>query len=107
MKKVATQANKIEIGVDILNMKKTKVGGIILGVDAPKYASKFVEKVVRDAARVRIPQRQTPVLLLNVPDWVNKEEVKEILVQAGVVLQELVRGNSCFIIRYWHASSPV
>jgi len=96
MKKVTAQAKSTAIGAVILNTRKTKAGGILLEVDAPESACTLAEKlkeIVGDAARVRVPQRKTPVLLLNVPDWVDEEEVKGSLIQAGVAPQELVRGD--------------
>jgi len=64
-----------KIGVEVLNTRKTWTEGIFLEVgalEAIDLLAKKLQEVIGGTTRVTIPQRQTPVIPLNVPDWVDQ-----------------------------------
>jgi len=94
MTKLANKIDMKEMMVNVLNTGKTKAGEILLEVDAPEIADLLavvLTEVVGASARVIVLQRRTPVMLLNVPNWITEEEVKSSLTQAGVAPWELIR----------------
>jgi len=87
MKKVSGSINLQSLGVKVLTTRKTRAGGILLEVEGNENATLLAEKireVVGDAARVRLPEPRTPVLLLGVPEWAEAEDVATGVTQAGV-----------------------
>jgi len=67
--------------------RRTKAGGILLEVEGEAKAQTLEQKireVVGDTARIRRPERRTPVLLLDVPEWAEVEDVVAGLAQTGV-----------------------
>jgi len=103
MRKLVNKIDMKEIRVNVFNTGKTKSGGILLEVDAPEVVDLLavvLTEVVGASARVRVLQRRTPVMLLNVPDWITEEEIRSSLTQAGVAPWELVRnGKSSISLR--------
>lgn len=101
MKKVSNGVNLTELDVKILNTRRTKTGGILLEVGSQEEANALadkVRKVVGNTARVNLPERRTPVLLLDVPDWLEEEEVRDSLHKAGVDPGELGEPGSNHIV---------
>jgi len=78
MSKVTSSVNLQELGINISNTRRTKTGSILLEVEGKKEAEKLthhLQQVIGTTARVGRPSRTTPVLLLDVPDWVDEQEV--------------------------------
>ncbi|XP_060855818.1 uncharacterized protein LOC132933568 [Metopolophium dirhodum] len=101
MKKVSGSINLQSLGVKVLTTRKTRAGGILLEVEGIEKATLLagkIREVVGDAARVRLPEPRTPVLLLGVPEWAEAENVVAGVTQAGVtgVTSEnvIIRKNS-------------
>jgi len=87
MKKVSGSINLQSLGVKVLTTRKTRAGGILLEVEGNEKATLLagkIREVVGDAARVRLPEPRTPVLLLGVPEWAEVENVVASVMQAGV-----------------------
>ncbi|KAL4104233.1 hypothetical protein QTP88_019542 [Uroleucon formosanum] len=86
MKKVSGSINLQSLGVKVLTTRKTRAGGILFEVEGNEKAKLLAGKiweVVGDAARVRLPEPRTPVLLLGVPEWADAENVAAGVTQAG------------------------
>lgn len=101
MKKVSGSINLQSLGVKVLTTRKTRAGGILLEVEGNEKATLLagkIREVVGDAARVRLPETRTPILLLGVPEWAEAEDVVAGVTQAGVtgVTSEnvIIRKNS-------------
>ncbi|XP_022180910.1 uncharacterized protein LOC111041066 [Myzus persicae] len=87
MKKVSGSINLQSLGVKVLTTRKTRAGGILLEVEGSEKATLLagkIQEVVGDAARVRLPEPRTPVLLLGIPEWAEAENVVAVVTQAGV-----------------------
>ncbi|KAL4108265.1 hypothetical protein QTP88_018496 [Uroleucon formosanum] len=87
MKKVSGSINLQSLGVKVLTTRKTRTGGILLEVEGNEKATLLagkIREVVGDAARVRLPEPRTVVLLLGIPEWANAENVAAGVMQAGV-----------------------
>ncbi|KAL4126185.1 hypothetical protein QTP88_010411 [Uroleucon formosanum] len=66
------------LGVTVKGAKRSKAGGIIIEVDGKDDADRLTEEireVVGAAAAVRRPTRSTPILILDVPNWIEEAEV--------------------------------
>jgi len=101
MRKVSMCINLSSLDIRVLTTRRTKAGGILLEVEGSEKANLLAEKiraVTGDAARTRLPESRTPVLLLGIPDWTEPEEILGALASAGVTSvtpEELtVRRNS-------------
>ncbi|XP_026819043.1 uncharacterized protein LOC113557682 [Rhopalosiphum maidis] len=89
MKRVSGSVSLASLGVKVVTTRRTKAGGILLEVEGEEKArilERRIREVVGEAARVRRPERKTPVLLLDVPEWVEVEDVVGGLGAAGVVV---------------------
>lgn len=87
MKKISGSINLQSLGVKVLTTRKTRAGGILLEVEGNEKATLLagkIREVVGVAARVRLPEPRTPVLLLGVPEWAEAEDVVAGVTQAGV-----------------------
>ncbi|KAL4101253.1 hypothetical protein QTP88_021273 [Uroleucon formosanum] len=87
MKKVSGSINLQSLGVKVLTTRKTRTGGILPEVEGNEKATLLagkIREVVGDAARVRLPEPRTPVLLLGIPEWADAENVAAGVMQAGV-----------------------
>lgn len=87
LKKISGSINLQSLGVKVLTTRKTRAGGILLEVEGNKKATLLagkIREVVGGAARVRLPEPRTPVLLLGVPEWAEVENVVAGVMQAGV-----------------------
>ncbi|KAL4131252.1 hypothetical protein QTP88_008590 [Uroleucon formosanum] len=87
MKKVSGSINLQSLGVKVLTTRKTRTGGILLEVEGNEKATLLagkIREVVGDAARVRLPEPRTVVLLLGIPEWADAENVAAGVMQAGV-----------------------
>lgn len=79
-----------------MTTRRTRAGGILLEVDGEEKATLLdgkIKEVVGTAARVQKPERQTPVLILDVPDWCNARKVVIGLVKAEISPDELSLNN--------------
>jgi len=101
MRKVSRSINLLSLDIRVLTTRRTRAGGILLAVESAEKANLLAEKiraVTGDAARTRLPESRTPVLLLGIPDWAEPEEIIVALASAGVTSvapEELVvRRNS-------------
>ncbi|CAI6346792.1 unnamed protein product [Macrosiphum euphorbiae] len=77
MKKV-TAIDLNPLGVTVRGAKRSKAGGIIIEVDGKDDADRLAEGIreaVGAAAAVRRPTRSTPILILDVPNWIEEAEV--------------------------------
>lgn len=96
MKKVSASINLSSLDIKVLMTRRTGAGGILLEVEGAEKANLLAEKiraVTGDAARTRLPESRTPVLLLGIPNWAEPEEIVGALASAGatsVTAKELV-----------------
>jgi len=98
MKKVAGAINLAILGVKVLTMKRKRAGSILLEVEgAEKVAilERKIRDVVGEVARIRRPERRTPVLLLEMPEWAKMEDVATGL--SKTVVRTTLDGNSISI----------
>jgi hypothetical protein len=89
MKKVAGSVDLAALGVKVTTTRRTRAGGILLevvGEDKAALLEGKIREVAGDTARVRRPERRTPVLLLNIPEWAEVGDVVSGLATAGVVV---------------------
>lgn len=80
MKEVVSSVKLSEIGVEIFVVRRTRAGGILLQVKSKDEAEKLSRKLqnaVGEIAKIGRPIRTTPVLITNVPDWMDEAEVEE------------------------------
>ncbi|XP_022172181.1 uncharacterized protein LOC111035012 [Myzus persicae] len=87
MRKISSSINLQSLGVKVLTTRKTRVGGILLEIEGHDKATLLagkIREVVGDAARVRIPEPRTQILLLGIPEWAEAESVVAGVSQAGV-----------------------
>jgi len=71
------------LGVTVKGVKRSKAGGIIIEVDGKDDADRLAEGIkeaVGATAAVRRPTRSTPILILDVPNWMKEAEVVSHLV---------------------------
>lgn len=61
----------------------------MIGEDKAALLADKIKAVVGSSARVAIPERNTPVLILDVPDWADSDEVIRSLITAGVPARDL------------------
>lgn len=67
-----------ELGVEVVKTRLSKAGAIVLEVKAKEEADKLaasLSAVIGDDAKVFRPTRRTPVLVLDIPEWMTPEEV--------------------------------
>lgn len=91
MKRVTTSMNTGEMGVNIGNARRTKSGAILLEVKDQEESEKLenhLNREVGNRARISRPTRSTPVLLLNIPDWLSEEDAREEIRRANVCLND-------------------
>lgn len=91
MRRVSQTIDLSALGVNVINTRRTRAGGILIEVEGQEKATLLAERVrvmVGDGARVRLPASLTPVLLLDVPEWAAKEEIIEGLQKAGIDVGE-------------------
>lgn len=102
MKKVASAINLGTLGVKVVTTRRTRAGGILLEVEGEEKAGileRRIREVVGEEARIRRPERKTPVLLLNIPEWVEAEDVANSLAKAGVTVAASSSGGNTITIR--------
>lgn len=76
--KVFTNVNLGDLNVKVLSTMSMKTGEILLEIDGEDKAALLegiIMEVVGESLRVKKPERRTPVLILNVPDWADDDEV--------------------------------
>jgi hypothetical protein len=100
-KKVSSSINLLSLGVKVLTTRRTRAGGILLeveGADKANLLAGKIREVTGDAARVRLPEPRTPVLLIGIPEWAEAEDVVAGLTQSeitGVVAENVtIRRNT-------------
>lgn len=77
MKRV-TAIDLNQLGITVKGAKRSKAGGIIIEVDGKDDADRLAEGIreaVGVTATVRRPTRSTPILILDVPNWMEETEV--------------------------------
>jgi len=82
MRTVVSRVKLSEIGVVIGAVRRTREGRILLQVKNKEEADKLsgrLQSAVGDIAKIGRPVRTTPVLITNVPDWMDDEYARSIL----------------------------
>ena len=77
MKRV-TAIDLNSLGITVKGAKRSKAGGIIIEVDGKDDADRLAEVIgetVGATATVRRPIRSTPILILDVPNWIEETEL--------------------------------
>lgn len=80
MRTVVSRVKLSEIGVEIGAVRRTRAGGILLQVKSKEEADKLsgrLQSAVADIAKIGRPIRTTPVLITNVPDWMDDSKVED------------------------------
>lgn len=102
MRRVSAGVNLADLGVRILLEMESDEKAVLL--------KGKIRKVVSGAATVRRPERKTPVLILDVPDWVEADEVAGGMAGLDVPPDELaVDGKNQTAVTAWlglMSSSP-
>lgn len=99
MKRVIATVNLQDIGVTVNKVRRTKTGTILLEVTGKDEATRLsdnMQSAVGEIARVSRPSRRTLVLILDIPDWLEEEEVRKGLIEAEqdlVVAEIAIRQN--------------
>lgn len=79
MKRVMAEVNLNELEVDVIGSRRTKAGAILLEVKSKDEADRLADKLrqtIQENARVVRPTRRTPVLIVDVPEWMSPEEIR-------------------------------
>lgn len=87
--KSVTSIDLNPLGVTVKGAKCSKAGGIIIEVDGKEDADRLadgIREAIGAAAAVRRPTRSTPILIRDVPNWIEEAEV----------VSHLVCFDSCF-----------
>jgi len=87
------QEHEIEIG----RVRRTKAGAILMEVSGKEKADKLstlICKTLGQRAKVSRPRRTTPVLVINIPEWLDDDKVKCTIVEADPGLD-----SSCISLR--------
>jgi len=87
--KSVTSIDLNPLGVTVRGAKRSKAGGIIIEVDGKEDADRLadgIREAVGAAAAVRRPTRSTPILIRDLPNWIEEAEV----------VSHLVFFDSCF-----------
>jgi len=108
MKKVLSEVDLIEIGVEVTGTRRTKAGAILLEIKDKEGADRLAGKLratIGEYAEVARPTRSTKVLLTNIPDWLEEGRVIDDIRQADaglsavpVTVRENVGGGRVAII---------
>ncbi|VVC42054.1 Zinc finger, CCHC-type [Cinara cedri] len=80
MKTVMASVKLNEIGVEVGTVRRTRAGGFLLQVKTAEEAEKLsgrLQSAVGEMAKIGRPVRTTPVLIANVPDWMEDGEVED------------------------------
>lgn len=91
MKRVTKEVDLQACGIQVKNAKRSRAGGIILEVEDAATATRLAEELrtsVKGEARVRLPVRSTPVLLVGVPEWCTIRDVEAGLLGAGLTRED-------------------
>lgn len=103
MQKVTKEVDLKACGIQVTNTRRSRTGGIILVVNDSATATKLAEELrtsIDGRARVRIPARRTPVLLVGVPEWCTSQDVEDGLCGAGLTREDYLReGSSTIALR--------
>ncbi|CAI6369044.1 unnamed protein product [Macrosiphum euphorbiae] len=100
MKKVMSEVNLQEIGVEVSNTRRTKAGGILLEIKGKAGADLLAERLkntIGDQACISRPSRTTQILVVNIADWLEEARVIDDIRRADEGLQSatiVVRNNS-------------
>jgi len=100
MKKVMSEVNLQEIGVEVNNTRRTKAGGILLEIKDKAGADLLAERLksaIDDQACISRPSRTTQILVVNIADWLEEGRVIDDIRRADERLQSatiVVRNNS-------------
>lgn len=65
--------------VQVGNVRRTRAGAILLEVDGKEQVdrlSSHLREAIGEVARVSRPTRNTSILILNIAEWLDKEQVK-------------------------------
>lgn len=78
MRRVVSHINLEELGVDVVRSRFTRAGAILFEVntkdESQRLAGCLTQRIGEDAEVVR-PTRRTPILIVNIPEWMSSEEV--------------------------------
>lgn len=100
MKRVMNGVQLQDLGVEILKARRIKAGAFLLEVPNKEEATKLSDSllnVLGDMVQVTRPSRRTPVLILNIPDWLEDEQVLKDITSADEALTTekfIIRNNS-------------
>jgi hypothetical protein len=79
MKQVVANVKLSDIDVEIGAVRRTKAGSILLEVDGKEKADRLsdhLHRAVGEMAKIYRPTRTTPVLVVNIPDWMDDDQVE-------------------------------
>ncbi|XP_025407555.1 uncharacterized protein LOC112681519 [Sipha flava] len=83
MSRVTTAVNLQELGVEVIGARKTKSGAILLevkgGAEKADALARDLREKLGEEARIGRPEKTRPVLILGIPEWVDKEEVMAVV----------------------------
>lgn len=78
MKRVVAGVNLNDAGIKVGKIKRTLAGAILVEMQGKEEADNLVSllrNAIGDAVQVNRPSRRMKVMLLNIPEWVEAEEV--------------------------------
>jgi len=85
MRLVTSCIDPQELGIQIGKVRRTKAGAILMEVNGKEAADKLsshLSDTIGQRAKVSRPRRMTPVLIINIPDWVDDDKVKSAIAAA-------------------------
>jgi len=90
MRLVTSCIDPQELGIQIGKVRRTKAGAILMEVNGKEAADKLashLRETIGQRAKVNRSRRMTPVLIINIPDWVDDDKVKNAVAAADPSLE--------------------
>jgi len=90
MRQITTKVDLKALGIRVLDARASRTDGVILVVKKDEDAAALADKlssVIGLEATVNRPVTTHPVLLLDVPDWIDAEDIQAALVEAGATTE--------------------
>lgn len=113
VRQITTEVDLTALGVTVKDTRRTKFGAILLEVDSVDEAEKLADtlrSVVGKSACIEIPIRRTPVMIIDVPEWVEVTDIvkeleavgvgPDVLAMEGITVRASSNGRAGQVVRF-------